>query len=269
MKTRPCPWNRPRIAPGQMQNFLSHRSFSRNFTLIELLIVIAIIAILAALLLPALNAARDKAMAVRCLSNLKQQGAGFLQYAMDNKERVPCSATPGTNGVHYAWRLAIAPYVGTKAEKKYLFNNEPEARNSIFFCQKSNRTAGSPEFGNNSPEASYGLAYAYNLNIGWYSTNPKGCKFLSDIKGKSAAETILTADLSDLSIGPGNIPVCWSPDISDPNVVGNRHSLGINLNWADGHASWMSNAVLNAGKNADINHYWRIRPDGSPTSERE
>lgn len=267
MKTRP--WENRKNAPGQMQDSLSFRSLSRHFTLIELLIVIAIIAILAALLLPALNSARDKAMAVKCLSNLKQQGAGFLQYAMDNNERVPCSATPGTHSVHYAWRLAIAPYTGTKAEKKYLFDNEPEARNSIFFCQKSNRTAGSPEYGPNSPNVSYGLAFAYSLHVGWYSTNPKGCKFLTDIQGKTPAETILTADLSDLSIGQGNIPVCWSPDASDPNVVGSRHSQGININWADGHAAWMSNAALNAGKNGDINYYWRIRPEGSPTSERE
>ena len=73
------------------QNMKKVSSFlrKRSFTLIELLVVIAIIAILAAMLLPALNSAREKAREISCLSNLKQYTVALEFYTDSNKEYFP------------------------------------------------------------------------------------------------------------------------------------------------------------------------------------
>lgn len=70
----------------------------KSFTLIELLVVIAIIGILASMLLPALNRARDKAKAISCTSNLKQLMLAQLNYANDNKEMIPVFWKPWGGG---------------------------------------------------------------------------------------------------------------------------------------------------------------------------
>src|SRR5580658_393045 len=87
------------------QNVESRASQREAFTLIELLVVIAIIAILAAMLLPALQHAKEQGQGIQCLSNTRQMVIGWRSYALDNKESMVLASGYNAQDTYnkYAW----------------------------------------------------------------------------------------------------------------------------------------------------------------------
>lgn len=143
-------------------------SIPKNFTILELLIVVAIISILAALLLPALGKARERALEISCTSNFKQIGNTLFIYAGDSQDELPPVCDSGQG--QYLEDL-IGIYLG----RKHADNSEKAIamykQNSVWFC---------PAYPivENTRGSSYGNCYLFTADqaIHWesYSCFVKG-----------------------------------------------------------------------------------------------
>ena len=90
----------------------------RAFTLIEILVVIAIVALLAAILFPVFSRARENARKTSCANNTRQIGLAILQYAQDNDETLPPVAYEDDAGDDVQWPELVEPYLkGAQALK--------------------------------------------------------------------------------------------------------------------------------------------------------
>jgi prepilin-type N-terminal cleavage/methylation domain-containing protein len=136
--------------PRIVTNRLSWKATSRRaygtiggFTLVELLVVIAIIGILVALLLPAVQAAREAARRSQCQNNMRQLSLGILNYESAHKELPPGGITEGPccgtmSGA--GWTIIILPFVEEQAlYDKYDFDEPNEAGVDIDMDGLSNR----------------------------------------------------------------------------------------------------------------------------------
>ena len=85
----------------------------KNFTLVELLVVVAIIGILVSILLPSLDKAREKTRSAVCKSNLKQIGVAALMWSSDNNDKTLAAAWHINNPAWTWHHTSLTPYTGT------------------------------------------------------------------------------------------------------------------------------------------------------------
>jgi len=216
-----------------------------GFTLIELLIVVAIIAVLAALLLPALQQAKEQGRIARCASNLKQIGVALTMY-MDDCNGVVSSASPrcpdrplATEGPCFCEGSLVSDYNATFLGTIY----------DLGYCRDKNAmkcpsdrillSQGGPGHGAYSfDDTSYGYNWA-GLRTYWYTGNP-ACTvswvqvpYVRFSQIKHPAQTYWVADNSDVKTGP-SYPGNYFYQTFDTW----RHRKGLNILWMDGHVSW-------------------------------
>jgi len=206
----------------------------KSFTLIELLVVIAIIAILAAILLPAIERAREKGMHANCTSNLKQVQLAVRMYADDYD-------MTHVIGGHNAW-AGFDPYNPTDANPRWYKQLSAYCPTNIYVCPTSGLTR----------------SYGCNVNVHMWGSSRRTI----DIKTPDTTAGMLDAAQCNSSVASNHDPTNWPGFVTGTSdwqwtpptdwgggssgrytsTGGNEtrrpipwHGVGINVAYYDGH----------------------------------
>ena len=234
----------------------------KSFTLIELLIVISIIAILAAMLLPSLGAAKQRAVSISCMGNVRQIGQAEFCYAQDSQDQ------------YHGWAMSNVYLHKTKTQSTiaigwsvFLWNlgylPEPGSPKSVFFCDGQENipdneyatgtyAAARPfhKFNNYSANSNFMPNGAGTIHVCVKSTSikmpSKKLLFTDGLQRYNNSTIVERVSAQSFDHNSFTMTALWGR-FTFP------HSSGINAVFVDGHAAWLKRlSVLDNGDLAKI-----------------
>ena len=202
-------------------------------------VVIAIIAILAAMLLPALSAARESARASNCRGNLKNQGLGVVLYAESNDSYIPL-AQGGVEGAWYFWPTAIAEQIGETGRWSFGWTNDSPQSTKIIFQCPTLISSGEANTSRTGGSVYKELTYSYYVRAGQsgQTSNAYRPRRLGSIPDPSAA----------LLVAENDKYADWKFDLGygAADYLGAPHGKTMNCLYADGHVESQRDGAYDA-----------------------
>jgi prepilin-type processing-associated H-X9-DG protein/prepilin-type N-terminal cleavage/methylation domain-containing protein len=210
---------------------------SGGFTLVELLAVMALIAILMGLLLPSVVRARQSANQLTCASNLRQWGLAMQMYAVQNNGYLPRRGQ-GVGPTQQVTRLpdwfnALPPFLKMHPYMDMVASNDivrPGDGNSLWLCPSASDMPGS-----------YYWSYAMNMGLSVWETDQNNG---NPDKVSSVGNTSLMVFLAD---APGNYCSVFPSKFANGYNPVPRHNNSVNICFLDGHVVAIPGAYLGCG----------------------